>query len=83
MRRLAFAVIAFCATVAFAQGQEIQDVGGLSCGQFKKGKDGAWRAKSWILLPCGVALSPGAPFTQGANLCGRDLAAELDDACGE
>jgi hypothetical protein len=83
MRCLAIAALTFFFAAAFAQGQALQDTSGLSCGQFKKGKDGAWRAKSWILLPCGVALSPGAPFTQGANLCGRDLAAELDDACGE
>ncbi|WP_457795981.1 hypothetical protein [Methylocystis sp. S23] len=83
MRRLAIAVLIILSSAAVAQGQGLQDTSGLSCGQFKKGKDGAWRAKRWMILPCGAALSPGTPFIEGANLCGRDLASELDDACGE
>ncbi|QGM98153.1 hypothetical protein [Methylocystis parvus] len=82
MCRLAIAAIFIFASAAVAQAQALGDTSGLSCGQFKKSKDGTWRAKGWMILPCGVALSPGTPFIEGANLCGRDLASELDDACG-
>ncbi len=83
MRRLALAVLFIVTSAGVAGAQALGDTSGLSCGQFKKSKDGAWRAKSWMILPCGVALSPGTPFIEGANLCGRDLAEELDDACGQ
>jgi hypothetical protein len=83
MRRLALVMIYFLGCGSAAMAQSLGDTSGLSCREFKKGKDGAWRARSWILLPCGAPLSPGTPFIEGSDLCGRDLASELDDACGE
>lgn len=83
MRPLAVALALILASASAAGAQALGDSSGLACSQFKKSKDGTWRAKSYMILPCGVALSPGTPFIEGANLCGRDLASDLDDACGE
>jgi hypothetical protein len=82
MRRLAIAALILLSTVTLVRAQEVESTSGLACSQFKKGKDGAWRARSWMVLPCGVALSPATPFIEGADLCGRDLASELEDVCG-
>jgi hypothetical protein len=83
LRVLALTIFLIFGPASFAGAQGLENTSGLSCREFKKGKDGAWRARSWILLPCGAPLSPGTPFIEGADLCGRDLASELDEACGE
>jgi hypothetical protein len=83
VRHFVFAILIVLGSVSLVGAQDLENTSGLSCREFKKGKDGAWRARSWILLPCGAPLTPGTPFIEGSNLCGRDLASELDDACGE
>jgi hypothetical protein len=81
MLRLSIAALLAMTVPAFAQpGQPLQNTF-TSCGQFEKTSNGAWRARSWVALPCGIALSPRNPFRPGAIYCGRDLASELDDAC--
>jgi hypothetical protein len=78
MRYLCFiAMMALCAP-AFAQG-ELQ-MTFTSCDQFEKRPDG-WRARAFMILPCGVPITNDRSFGRGAIFCGRDLAAELDAAC--
>lgn len=79
---MAAALLAMAGPAAAQNGEQLHSTY-LSCSQFEKTPRGAWRAKSWMLLPCGVALSRRTPFTAGAIFCGRDLAAELDAVCGQ
>jgi hypothetical protein len=78
MRCLFLAAIVAFSAPAFAQGELRSTF--TSCNQFEKRADG-WRARAFMILPCGAPLTNDRSFGRGAIFCGKDLAAELDAAC--